>query len=155
MTRKHLDTEPSFAFRRRPLDDESKPDIHVADQSVPDFLAAAAAAAASNHGYTQMFQFGNDANEHIDFADVNTFLPCTVPTLQFHAPAEYLEDEIPQQHLLYSFISAELNAYGVTFEGYVHPFMNDLVADENNQPLMAPNDAGESDRWALSFVAAY
>lgn len=146
MTRKNVNTKPVLAIRRRPANDKTSPNMYIHEQFAPD---SAGETASFNNSYPQMYHFGDGANAHIVFAGGNTLLPYTEPTMQFPAPAETPGEESPQQHLFYSFIAAELNAYGVSFGGYLHPFMNDLVADEYNQPLMASPDAGESVRMFI------
>lgn len=143
MTKKHVNTKAVVAIRRRPADKNSQSDMYIEEQYAAD---SSGEASSFNTGYPQMYHFGDGANAHIVFAGSNTLLPYTIPTLQFPAPLDTPEEELPQQHLFYSFIAAELNASGVNFGGYRHPFMNDSVADEYNQPLMTSPDAGESIR---------
>lgn len=143
MTRKHVDKKAAvLAIRRRSADIETKSDMYTEEQLN---LASSQEPSSFRHEYPQMYRFGPGASAHTFFEGSDNFQPYSLPTLQFPAPMEVSEEELPQPHLLYSYISAELNASGVRFEGYVHPFMNDSIADENGQPQITLADAGRCD----------
>lgn len=120
--------------------------MYVLSQVSPDALANLPTLV---NDYVPMHHFGHDTDLPFLSSGWNIILPSTTPTLQFSAPEEILEDEQPQPHLFYSYISAELNAEGVQFGDYIDPFMHDVVVDENGQPQMIGPDGGKciADVW--------
>lgn len=140
MTRKHVNTRAVLPIRQPTAAGKTTSNMYI-HEDLPQ--GSCSEAPPMNYNHTQMFCFGDVSNVNVEFAGYNNLLPYTVPTLQFYAPLEVREEDLPQSHLLYSFIAAELHDSGVDFAGYVHPFMNDLVADERDQPLMACPGAGK------------
>lgn len=141
MTKKHVDKEAALPIRNRSNDSGIDSEMYVLlEQVTPD---SSTNVPILMHDYAHMHQFGHETNPPFFSSRWNILLPSTTPTLQFPAPEDTPEDELPQPHLFYSHISAELNAEGVRFEGYVDPFMHDVFLDENGQPQMIAAGAGK------------
>lgn len=140
MTKKSSNKDAVLPVRVRLTDSTAESDMYLLSQVTSD---ASTNLPALMDDYVPMHHFGHETYPPFLSSGWNLILPSTTPTLHFLAPEETLEDEQPQSHLFYSYISAELNAEGVQFGDYVDPFMHDVVADENGQPQMIAPDAGK------------
>jgi hypothetical protein len=137
MTKKNVNTVADLPIRARGVDPEPESAMYVHD---PDFTTDIPTFVPD---HAHMHHFGPGINTQFFPSGYNILLPCTTPTLQFPAPDDSPEDELPLSPLFYSYVSAELNAEGVRFDEYVDPFAHDVIVDENGQPQRIAPGAGK------------
>lgn len=142
MTRKYVDTKAALPVRPTVVHPESDRALSTPERAVPATPTDTELTEGDMDqcGATPMFHFGQGADNCVFLTD---YLPYSTPTLQFPAPEEAPEDEMPQQNLFFSYVCEELNAGGICFDDIVHPFMADNIADDLGEPQLLSPGAGE------------